>query len=105
MIVKPELAPRELNVPCVYVGAILHRGARLMHDYTILSNFASTAASYALEAHDTQEEVTAYLKEEFQAHFGGDISVDTVYEFLGDHIRLQVRLDSTVPEHFSMQNH
>lgn len=99
---KPELPPREIDVPCHYRNTSVCRSAALTHDPFVLTSFSSSAASYALEAFDKKEEVTDYIKGEF-ARLYKDVEVEVAYTFQGSCIIMDVILAANIPEHFTTE--
>lgn len=103
MIVRPELPPREFDVPCVYRQTSIRRSASLMHDPYLLVSFAATAATYALSAYETQDAITNYVKGEFQRHYGERLEVESVFDFQGTHVTLDIVIGADIPNSHTIE--
>ncbi len=103
MIIKPEMPPREFDVPCIYRQTSLRRSAALMFDPFVLVSFAATAASYALEAYDSQDKITEYLQGEFARQYGKGIEVDPVFDFQGSCVAMDLIIGVPLPFSHSIE--
>lgn len=99
---KPEPPPRDIDVPCVYRQTSVRRSASLQYDPFVLVSFSTSAASYALEAFDDQDQIDAYIKGEFARMYGPTFDVEVVYSFAGNHIIMDVIIGAEVPPHLSI---